>query len=1018
MAQFNLVTRLVLMLALALACQVARADTAIRLLKSFAGNVNFAGIQQTIRNKGNNKPCEVFDPSIDRTTSLAGIPSTATILSAQLYWAGSNYNPDFTVVFDGVSVSAEAERRYYSTTIGNNYNYYSGAVDVTEQVKKKWGDKKENDKNGKGNGNGNGKKAEDYDKYSFRGLTVDTNAPYCSVEGVLGGFALLVVYSDDSEPFRMLNLYEGFQYMRYNGISLSLSGFRVPNPVGSATGRVAHITWEGDVTLDGSGENLSFNGYAMTDSLNPSGNQFNSQSNIDGDKKSYGIDFDAYTVGYPVIQGGQTTASTRYESGQDLVLLSAEVVALPNVPMSDLNISMLQNNEMTPGQSVGYTVTVSNKGPSTESGPTVVTTTLPSGLAFVSGTGTGWTCSSAGQVVTCSNPASLSSGSALGSLILTAKVSASGTISVSAAVTGKMYDPVPENNTVIVKGVVSDGSLKYVFTDSACNAGVPLDSEKQCSTTLAPIVAGEVRTIYITPVSNGVPVAPSPATESMEFGLSCLNPSSPAGVSASYALKTLPVCASDGVEPANWSAPVTVTFNGVSAAASFSYADVGQIRLFLRPVASRKASGSMAFVSVPDEVRISDIKGNDGTTAVPGALADDHAFVIRAGVPFTVTVGAYAKSKTLTPNFGRESDPALFLVPAVSVGASTVPGKAAMLHDDVDAHDGAVRVLPELIGKFGTPANGKATAQFKWDDVGIIQLTPGIAASTYLDVRLDKLIVTPATAGRFIPHHFMTSTSQRMACRIKMGCPSGIEAGAYSREAFEVMVTARSASGVRTMNYRGGFAREVVLSAWDQAGGTVQKLSLSPATAPAGKFIDGVATVEPSYTLLNPFDRDSPQGPWGAPDSIYLRAVESGGAVSSKLPVDSPEAGIRIVNGRLLVPSAHGSERLNLPVQVSAQYWSGSNWEPSSTDNHNLIDPSRATFTKLNGSLGGSVLSLLPSPLQLLSAGTARFSVNSLPGKAGSVDLLVDHLLWLPSTKARIKFGTYKSPLIYLRELH
>lgn len=987
-------TRIIVMFVLALACQGARADNAIRLLKSFAGNVNFAGLQQTIRNKGNNKPCEVFAPSVDRTATLSGIPATATILSAQLYWAGANYNPDFNVIFDDVAVSAEDDRRYYSTTIGNDYNYYSGAVDVTDHVKKKWADTKKKD------------------KYSFRGLTVETGAPYCSVEGVLGGFALLVVYSDASEPFRVLNLYEGFQYMRYSGITLNLSGFRVPNPIGSATGRVAHITWEGDRTLDGTGENLTFNGYEMTDSHNPSGNQFNSRSNIDGDNQSYGIDFDAYTVGDPVIKGGQTTATTRYESGQDLVLLSAEIVALPNVPMSDLSLSMQLSNEMTLGQNARYTLTVSNKGPSTETGPTVITTTLPAGLTFVSGTGTDWSCSSAGQAVTCTNLKSIPAGSSLPNLVLAARVAASGTITVSATVTGTRYDPVIANNTASAAGVVSDGSAKYVFTDMPCTAGVPLESDDQCSTTLAPIVAGETRVIYITSVADGVPIAPANPAETVEFGLSCLNPSSNAGVSAVFGGKTLPVCADNGAEPVNWSAAVTVTFNNVSAPASFTYADVGKIQLFLRPVASKKVSSGIAFVSVPHEIRISGITGNDDKIAAPLAPADNDAFVIRAGVPFKVTSGAYAKGGTLTPNFGRESVEAQFLTPSVSIGASTAAGIAAMEHDP------NVYVLPELSGTFGTPAGGQSTAQFKWEDVGIIKLTPGISPSSYLDVELDKLVVTTARVGRFIPDHFKTSTTQRMACTPKMACASGIDAAAYSKEPFDVTVTARSASGAQTRNYRGIFARAVTLSSWDKPGGAQQKPGLNPTVANADDFNDGVATVKPFYTLPNPFVHTSPQGPWGAPDSIYLRAAETGGGVSSNVGANPLEAGIRIVNGRLLVPSAHGSERLNLPLQVNAQYWSGANWELSSKDQHSLIDPSKGVFTKLPGNLAGSELTLVPGLPQLLSAGAAKFSVRVWPAKAGSADLLIDDLAWLPSTKGRLKFGTYKSPLIYLRELH
>lgn len=52
-----------------------------------------------------------------------------------------------------------------------------------------------------------------------------------------------------------------------------------------------------------------------------------------------------------------------------------------------------------------YPITVTNAttaGPTT--GPVIVTDTLPSGLTFVAGSGSGWTCSATGQDVACTNP--------------------------------------------------------------------------------------------------------------------------------------------------------------------------------------------------------------------------------------------------------------------------------------------------------------------------------------------------------------------------------------------------------------------------------------------------------------------------------------------------------------------------------------------------------------------------------------------------------------------------------------
>src|SRR5262245_24115915 len=56
--------------------------------------------------------------------------------------------------------------------------------------------------------------------------------------------------------------------------------------------------------------------------------------------------------------------------------------------------------------------------------------TLPTGLTFVSGTGTGWPCSAVGQVVTCTNAGPLAA-SATSTITLTVSVGAAAVPSVT-----------------------------------------------------------------------------------------------------------------------------------------------------------------------------------------------------------------------------------------------------------------------------------------------------------------------------------------------------------------------------------------------------------------------------------------------------------------------------------------------------------------------------------------------------------------------------------------------------------
>lgn len=68
----------------------------------------------------------------------------------------------------------------------------------------------------------------------------------------------------------------------------------------------------------------------------------------------------------------------------------------------NLNIRKTGPARFTVGQQGAYTLNVQNNpaaGPTT--GPITVTDTLPAGMNFVSATGTNWTCSATGQLVTC-----------------------------------------------------------------------------------------------------------------------------------------------------------------------------------------------------------------------------------------------------------------------------------------------------------------------------------------------------------------------------------------------------------------------------------------------------------------------------------------------------------------------------------------------------------------------------------------------------------------------------------------
>jgi uncharacterized repeat protein (TIGR01451 family) len=113
----------------------------------------------------------------------------------------------------------------------------------------------------------------------------------------------------------------------------------------------------------------------------------------------------------------------------------------------DLQITKSHTGDFVVGSTGVYTITVTNIGSGPTSGPIVVTDTLPTGLAFVSGVGPGWTCSAALQLVTCTNPGPLASGAST-TITLTVNVSIEALGGVVNSVTVFTPDDTdPDNNS-------------------------------------------------------------------------------------------------------------------------------------------------------------------------------------------------------------------------------------------------------------------------------------------------------------------------------------------------------------------------------------------------------------------------------------------------------------------------------------------------------------------------------------------------------------------------------------------
>jgi MSHA biogenesis protein MshQ len=981
---------------LLLACGLpARADTPVSLFQSFRGNVNFVGTEEVLRTKNNADPCSLVKNGTVIYANLSGIPSGATIKSAQLYWAGSGTTADYTVTFDGVTVTAPTKptsRQYIAKAVANNttYTYFSGAADVTTQVAKK----------------GNG-------YYSFSGLKVNNGSPWCAVQGVVGGFALVVVYSHPNEPFRMLNLYEGFQDFQNTSLKIDLGDFNVPNPLPTnVTGRVGHITWEGDQTLSQGGEDLLFNGYEMTDKypnsstwFNPPGNQFNSASNVTGDSTSYGVDFDIYTLRSPVIQPGQRTATTTYRSGQDLVILSAEIVAMPYVANADLALAMTRSGDLTVGSQSSYTLTVTNGGVDDEMGPVTVVDTLPAGLKLDSASGTGWSCTnvkgSTQTVVTCTQAGPVKSGAKMSPIVIKVTPSAAGNYTNSATVSGKTGDDNSKNNTATNAAAVADSgaAASLVLTSEACAVGARIvsgDDEAGCHTFSGPVVAAAANTvIYITSVStvNGQQMASKKSDAnyplSVDFKFGCAPNSSVAITYATVGFDCVGTWKTVSAKLPAGQASAVVN-DAANSALAFKYADVGRLSMTMRY--NGTVSGTVDFVSRPQDIRFVEVLRADGYADQQGTIDNNPGWAkpdigfAKAGEQFSMRLCARMADGVCARSFGKEQPESAdfdFQLDLFAVNLKGTP-KLPITSNEKDRVVREAFVLDQEFTR-STQYPGSYVAQARWFEAGMLGITPRL--TDYLGTgQVGGLTAEPDAAGRlvggtrvvgrFYPDHFETEATANLDCVPEMNCPTAdsirVRGATYSMQPFSFSVKAyglpKTSGGDPTLL---ALYQNLIINPAQP-----RPLTLTASKAPNVSQVPDVGRfdTDPSAQLAPPATADDypdlggkatwrlgdPYDPakrtvntWGAPTAVYLRAsmkefrgTGTGTAyaeenVTSLTPTTAPagtryEDGLVVVAGRLFVQNVFGSDLLRLPVPLAAQYWNGSAWLASSKDDNTV----------------------------------------------------------------------------------
>jgi len=299
---------------------------ALSLYRQHEGPIDYVVAGNSFRTESNTgNACAVGTTS----TATLTIPNGATVVAAYLYWAGSG-NLDNTVTLSraGVgSVDLTADGTFTDPFPYNNttLNYFGGYDDVTASVI--------------AGGSGS---------YTVSNLTVDVDAPFCGVEGVVKGWALMVIYRQTGLPIKRIQLRHGLSAFRQANEHVDLANFLASN---TPDARVTFLLYEGDPNLSGS-EQLLFNGGPFSDGLNPLGNVFNSTVNTPspGRTNVHGMDLDTYNAS-ALFAPRARTATVDLGTGDDMAILQVILTSL-SVALADVTPDGLPAAEQRlPGRS-------------------------------------------------------------------------------------------------------------------------------------------------------------------------------------------------------------------------------------------------------------------------------------------------------------------------------------------------------------------------------------------------------------------------------------------------------------------------------------------------------------------------------------------------------------------------------------------------------------------------------------------------------------------------------------------
>lgn len=300
----------------------------LSLYQQFNGRFDFTAVGNTLNIAENNTApnCNMLNSSSETLVLSEG----DVVEKAYLYWAGSGMG-DLEVKLNGTTINSQRTFPIFK----NNLHYFCAFADVTTLVKNTG--------------------AGDYtlSELDLASLVVGGSG-YCNNRTNFGGWAIVVIYKNDTLPLNQLNVYDGLQGVSNTetNLTLTLNNLNVVEPDGAKIGFVA---WEGDKSWSNN-ENLTFNGFDLFNDLNPINSVFNGTNSYTGSEEMFNMDLDVFNI-EDFIEIGNPTATIELTSLQDFVMISTVISKLNNqLPDATIELHTANTECFSRRMIVDYTV--------------------------------------------------------------------------------------------------------------------------------------------------------------------------------------------------------------------------------------------------------------------------------------------------------------------------------------------------------------------------------------------------------------------------------------------------------------------------------------------------------------------------------------------------------------------------------------------------------------------------------------------------------------------------------------